>query len=400
MTAYLNSAFIRTLLVGAFLGISSFAFAEIGVPDSVPTLPPGSDFPPGVEADVFPPAFGGFKGYHVSEIKPGSDVFWITDGNYHSMAIVHDKGVVVVDAPQPLPFDVPGFPGLGSISANMPVLDAVEDIRVLTGRAELPITHLIYSHAHTDHIGGASAIKDANPKVKIIGHVKTRKILEEIDDPRRPVPKRVFKKKRKLKIGGQRIELHNFGNTHQAGNTLVWLPEHKILLAIDIIYPGWVPFRRLALSEDIRGWLAGHEAVDSFDFDVLVSGHVTRLGTKADVAIAMEYNADIKEKIEEIYTDVSRFFAAVAAVDSGVGAPGTFTAFTTSLKWALFSAFYDASAMHCAEFLDAKYNDNGLEPPEGEAKVLLAGGETFNFSNCEAYFVALRLGNVEAPEAP
>ncbi len=75
MTAYLKSAFIRTLLVGAFLGISSFAFAEIGVPDSVPTLPPGSDFPPGVEADVFPPAFGGFTGYHVSEIKPGSDVY-------------------------------------------------------------------------------------------------------------------------------------------------------------------------------------------------------------------------------------------------------------------------------------------------------------------------------------
>jgi hypothetical protein len=46
-------------------------------------------------------------------------------------------------------------------------------------------------------------------------------------------------------------------------------------------------------------------------------------------------------------------------------------------------AFYDASVTHCADKLNAKY----IKGPDA-----LGGAETFNFSNCEAYFVARRVG--------
>ncbi|WP_245331876.1 MBL fold metallo-hydrolase [Bradyrhizobium sp. NAS80.1] len=51
------------------------------------------------------------------------------------MFLVYDKGVVVVDAPP-------------SYSAHLK--QAIADV------TDRPITHLIYSHAHIDHIGGAA----------------------------------------------------------------------------------------------------------------------------------------------------------------------------------------------------------------------------------------------------
>lgn len=350
------------ILAGSFLILGFLAgpaSAEPHIPPApFPALPATAELDPAIQNDV------NTKGYHIAELKDG--VYWITDGNYHSMAVLTKKGVMLVDAPEPLPF----FPPLNVVAAIAEITDK-------------PITHMIYSHAHTDHIGGAGAVKAAFPNVKIIAHKLTDEVLKAAKDPRRPRPTATFANQRSVQNGGKLLRLFYFGNTHQKGNIFIYAPFQKILMAVDIVYPGWVPFRRLALSEDIRGWLTGHRKLLTFDFDILLGGHLTRLGTKKDVEIAMEYNADIKKFIEEVYFDPnSTLFAAVGAIDAihGGGA-----AFTTVAKWALFSAFYDFNSEHCASQLDAKWVG------------VLGGAETFNFSNCEAYFQALRLGDVKAP---
>lgn len=349
-------------LLGSLL-FGSAALAEVSVvPAPFPGLAPTAALAPEVANDV------NTKGYHVSEIN-GSGTYLITDGNYQAWAIVTRRGVVLVDAPEPLPF----FPPL-------PVLQAVAEV---TGK---PITHLIYSHAHTDHIGGAGRVVAAFPHVRIIAHEQTKELLERANDPRRPVPHRTFERKRHLNIGGTRLELSYHGNTHVEGNIFVYAPRERILMVVDVIYPGWVPFRRLALSNDIAGWIKGHDAVLTFDFDTLIGGHLTRLGNRNDVLIQKEYVKDIRDKIEQIMGDVNRLFIAVGAIDAVHGAG---FAFQTAAKWALFSAFYDASTTHCADFLNGKYIE-GANP--GDNPRALGGAETFNFSNCEAYFVARRLG--------
>ena len=71
---------------------------------------------------------------------------------------------------------------------------------------------------------------------------------------------------------------------------------------------------------------------------------------------------------------------AVNAIDAVLGKG---FAFQPVAKWALYSAFYDASVAHCADKLNAKY----IKGPDA-----LGGAEAFNFPNCEAYFVARRVG--------
>ena len=271
--------FIALFLLG-LLFVPSIVTAQVPPVEGIKVAPgPFQPLPPGVEipADVVAQLAldrdddGFADGMAIVPVRAGlSDVFYITDSNYQAMVILHKdgNGIILIDAPEPLPFPNPAF--------GLPPYDI---ITVLEDRFPgVPVTHMLYSHGHTDHIGGASKIKNRWPNVKIIAHKETRKHLAEIKDPKRPVPDVTFNKFRRLRFGNQKIDLHYFGNTHQAGNTYIYLPRQKVLMVVDVIYPGWVPFRRLALSENIRGWLKGHDAVLKFDFRSLVTGHLTIIG--------------------------------------------------------------------------------------------------------------------------
>ena len=351
-------------------------------PVPFPALPPGVEIPAEISAQfALDRDFSGFP--EAMAIAPVSktldDVYYLTDGNYQAMAILRKdgNGIILVDAPEPLPF--------ADVAIGVPPFDIITTLK--DEFPGLSVTHMIYSHGHTDHIGGAQKIKDEWPNVQIIAHEETQKDLAEILDPKRPVPDVTFSDFMEFEIGGQKLELHNFGNTHQPGNTYIYLPKQKVLMVVDIIFPGWVPFRRLALSEDIRGWLKGHDAILQFNFKTLVAGHLTILGNndsgvpaKKHVIWAKEYNDEIAASIEAGYLDPTTLFEGVGVI---FGADEN--AFATNAKWALFSAFFDASTQRCVE---------ALKISTGQWKGKLAGEETFNFANCEAYFAARRVGNV------
>ena len=353
---------MRTMLKSALvpfvsgLLLSAAANAEVKVAPFFPSLPATASLAPEVASDVSK------KGYHVAEINR-SGTYLITDGGSQAWAIVTQRGVILVDVPEPLPFRPP-----------LRVVPAIAEI------TDKPITHLIYSHAHSDHIGGAGTVVKAFPDVKIIAHKRTKEILVRANDPRRPVPHQAFEENLHLDIGGKRLELSYHGNIHQEGNIWIYAPNERILMVVDVIFPGWVPFRRLAVSEDVAGWIRGPDVALTFDFDVLIAGHNTRLGNRNDVLIQKQYMQDMVTLTEEIMNDPNMLTTAVNAIDA---VHGKGFAFQPVAKWALYSAFYDASITHCANKLNAKY----IQGPDA-----LGGAETFNFPNCEAYFVARRVG--------
>jgi len=61
----------------------------------------------------------------------------VTEGAYQSMFLVYETGVVVVDAPP-------------TYAARL--RQAISEI------TPKPITHVIYSHSHTDHIAGTKLL--------------------------------------------------------------------------------------------------------------------------------------------------------------------------------------------------------------------------------------------------
>ena len=206
------------------------------------------------------------KGYLVEEIRDG--LFWVTEGAYNTIFLVTDEGVIAVDAPP-------------TIGKNY--LKAISEV------TDKPITHVIYSHAHIDHIGAAGMF----PKNAVIiaqqetaAELQRAKTVATNASMVPPIPTETFSNNYTLQIGNQTLQLDYYGNNHLPGNIFIYAPKQKVLMLVDIIFPGWVPFPYLAVSKDIAGYIKAHDIVlNNYDFDTFVGGHLTRLGTINDVIV-------------------------------------------------------------------------------------------------------------------
>ena len=290
-----------------------------------------------IPASAQGPAVDPAKGYRIEQL--GDGLYMVTDNFYQSMILVHDTGVVVVDAP-------PSYAGkLGQAIAEV---------------TDKPITHLIYSHSHTDHIGGAGAL-GGHPV--IIAQDETRRLLMRDADPRRPVPTVTFKDFYRLELGRQVLELTYPGNGHEPGNIMIYAPAQKTLMFVDIVFPGWMPFRRFGVAQDIPGYFQQVRDLDRLPFEKLVGGHVSRLGTHEDVKLQMAFNDDIKA-------------AAGAALASQ---PWGLDGADAGNQWALVADYTARVSGQCVATMTAKW------------KTRLAAFDTFIWDQCYAMEQSLRV---------
>lgn len=190
---------------------------------------------------------------------------WLTDGAYNTVFLVTSDGAIAVDAP----------PTLGTN-----YLKAIAEV------TQQPIKCLVYSHEHTDHIDSAYLF----PKgVKIVAQKETAEILVQRNDPRRPPPTITFSDKYRLELGGQTLILDYPGINHELGNIFIYAPRRKTLMLVDVVYPGYMPYKNFGIAEDIPGYIAVQRRALEYDFSTFVGGQVTRLGDLSDVEVSLEF---------------------------------------------------------------------------------------------------------------
>jgi glyoxylase-like metal-dependent hydrolase (beta-lactamase superfamily II) len=348
---------VRALLVAAAAGIlcacGGGADAAAAPPDSVAATaaaatPDAPAIAPirvrtgrylDVPASARGPALPTGRAYRLQEL--GRGLYMVTDNAYQSMFMVHDGGVVVVDAPQ-------------SYAAH--IREAIAEV------TDRPITHLVYSHSHADHIGGAKAL-GGNPV--IVAHQETARLLRRAADPDRPLPTVTFSDRYTLRVGGQVLELSYPGNGHEPGNIFIRAPEQRVLMVVDVVFPGWMPWRRFALAQDVPGYFAQVEEIGRMDWDVLVGGHVARTGTHADVALQAAFNRDVRE-------------AAAAALASTTPGEGL-NPLDRGNPWALFDHYIDRVAARCVSALTPKWSGR------------LAAFDVYVWDQCYAMEQSLRI---------
>lgn len=211
------------------------------------------------------------KGYFVEQIREG--LYWVTDGLYNTIFLVSSQGVIAVDP----------LPNLGDR-----YLKAIAEV------TDKPITHVVYSHEHTDHIGAAYLF----PKSSVyIAQKNTAELLARRNDPRRPVPASTFDDHYTLTVGDQTIVLDYKGVNHETGNIFIYAPKQKVLMLVDVVYPGWMPYKNLGIAEDVPGYIQAHHDALTYDFDTFVGGHVDRLGTRSDVETSLEFVTDLQKTV-------------------------------------------------------------------------------------------------------
>ena len=294
------------------------------------------DVPASARGPAIPPG----KNYRIQDL--GRGLYMVTDNTYQSMFLVYDHGVVVVDAPP-------------SYAAQIPA--AIAEV------TDRPITHVIYSHSHIDHIGGTKAL-GGHPL--IIAHDETARLLRRAADPNRPLPNVTFSDRYTLRVGGKVLELSYHGNAHEPGNIFIYAPEQRVLMVVDVVFSGWMPWRRFALAQDIPGYFAQvDEIARRNDWDTLVSGHVARVGTHADVELQAAFNRDVKQAAA----------AALAATKPGV----SLNPLDRGNPWAVFDDFIDRVAGRCVNELTPKWSAR------------LAAFDAFVWDQCYAMEQSLRI---------
>jgi len=319
-------------LLGGPAARAATAAPDTDLPDFAPV--PAAALGPALNAD----------GYHVGHIK--GDLYWVTDGFYQAMFLTTSEGVVVVDAPP-------------TIGHNL--LRAITETTRANGRPG-QVTHLVYSHFHADHIGAAALFGD----VVRIGHQETRRLLRGAKDPNRPAPTVTFDDHYQLRVGGQRLELAYHGPNHSPDNIFVYAPDQQTLMVVDVLFPGWAPFKNLAVSQSIPGWIAAHDIAMRYPWTTLVGGHLGRLGTRVDGTLQQQYVADLDASAR----------ASIAALDP---TPFFQKYGPTGNAWAIFKTYLDAAARLAADPVIAKYTGR------------LAGADVFTTDNAFAMIESRRI---------
>ena len=279
------------------------------------------------------------KGYRLQKL--GDGLYMVTDNAIQSMFLVYDRGVVVVDVPQ-------------NLAAHIP--KAIAEV------TDKPITHIVYSHSHADHIGGTKAL-GIHPI--IIAHEETLRLLKRDADPNRPLPTVTFADKYTLRLGKQVLELSYHGNAHEPGNIFVYAPGQRVLMVVDVVFPGWMPWRRFALAQDIPGYFAQVEEIGKMDWDTFVGGHVARTGTHADVDTQIEFNRDVQEAAK----------TALATTEFGVGLNPA----DKNNPWAFFDNYIDRVAGQCVNSMTPKWSRR------------LAGFDVYIWDQCYSMEQTLRI---------
>ena len=181
--------------------------------------------------------------------------------------IVTPAGVVVIDAL--------GSPALaGRLMA---------EIRKVT---PIPVTHVIVTHYHADHIYGLQALKAQG--ARIIAHRAALEYLNSdnarlrleasrqelapwIDDKTQLVSADEWiDGPKELTVGGVRFMLQPVGPAHTPEDLVVYMPKEKVLFAGDLVFRGRIPYVGQA---DSGHWIKSLDTLLAFDATVIVPGH-------------------------------------------------------------------------------------------------------------------------------
>ncbi|MCU1263092.1 MAG: Zn-dependent hydrolase [Bryobacterales bacterium] len=245
-------------------------------------------------------------GYAVQGV--GGGVYVISDNGWQSAFLVTNEGVIVFDAPASFGKSIP--------SAIAKVTDK-------------PITMLVYSHAHKDHIGGSAAFKNIKD-LKIVALDTVTEFLKEMNDPNRLIPNVTFTREKTVSLGGQTVELTRHAYHSNEGDLFIYVPKARFLMAIDCVTDGYVPFQGFDITANFHEYMKVFDELLTYRFETFVGGHLTSTGNRADVKLNKEFTMDVYNTVKRIHNNMD-FAAAIAEAVKTVGPDNEFLLFKVFL---------------------------------------------------------------------
>jgi len=207
---------------------------------------------------------------------------YTAEGDPNTGIVVGDDAVMVID------------------TQATPVMaqDVIRRIREVTDK---PIRYVLMSHYHAVRVLGASAYRpdhviasrdtydlivergEADMKSEIERFPRLFRAVESI--PGLTWPTLVFEQRLTLMLGKLQVEIMQLGRGHTKGDTVVWLPQEKVLFSGDLVEFDATPYAGDAYLAD---WPATLDAIAALAPDKLVPGRGAALKDPAQVKAGLD----------------------------------------------------------------------------------------------------------------
>jgi len=207
---------------------------------------------------------------------------YTAEGDPNTGIVVGDDAVMVID------------------TQATPVMaqDVIRRIREVTDK---PIRYVVLSHYHAVRVLGASAYRpdhviasrdtydlivergEADMKSEIERFPRLFRAVESV--PGLTWPTLVFEKRLTLWLGKLQVEIMQLGRGHTKGDTVVWLPQDRILFSGDLVEYAATPYTGDAYLTD---WPATLDAIAALQPEKLVPGRGVTLQTREAVSAGLD----------------------------------------------------------------------------------------------------------------
>jgi glyoxylase-like metal-dependent hydrolase (beta-lactamase superfamily II) len=218
----------------------------------------------------------------VTKVK--DNVYWVQGGvGSNDGFIVGTTGVVLVDTKTTVDSEKGVIAEIAKVTPKM-------------------VNTVIITHSDGDHVNGLAAFPAG---LTIIAQENCKKEMEASAGGRNPAPQdrlptKTYAKTDKLTADGVHIRLYHWANGHTSGDTIVYLPDEKIVFGGDLL--AGAPDRpetliHLEKNGSSAGWIENVKGMLGLDADTYLTGHGNMM-TKAEVQKKLDLIQDKYNKIK------------------------------------------------------------------------------------------------------
>jgi glyoxylase-like metal-dependent hydrolase (beta-lactamase superfamily II) len=272
---------------------------------------------------------------------------YTAEGDPNSGIVIGDDAVMVIDTQ--------ATPAMAQ--------DVIRRIREVTDK---PIKYVVLSHYHAVRVLGAAAYQPEH----IIASQDTRDLIVERGEqdkaseigrfprlfrnvesvpPGMTWPTVTFTGKMTLWLGKLEVQLIQLGRGHTKGDTVVWLPQDKVLFSGDLVEFDATPYAGDAYFQD---WPKTLDNIAALQPQALVPGRGAALQGAADVARGLE---GTRAFVSELYASVKA--GAAAGKDLRAVYKETFDKLQPKYgQWVIFN--------HCMPFDVTRAYDEATQYPD------------------------------------
>lgn len=188
----------------------------------------------------------------VESLGGGVHVFRWSKGFYQSVFVVGTRDVLATD---PISRD--------AARAYRAAIATVTD---------LPVTRVLYSHDHRDHIAGGAEL---GVDLDVLAHPRAAQRIAARGDADILPPTTHVDHGSVVAVGAHSLEIAYYGPNHSDSNVLMLAAtaRGRVLVWVDGVEPGVAPYRNLP-DTDFGGYLHALEQASRLDFELVLGGHL------------------------------------------------------------------------------------------------------------------------------